>query len=77
MEMKVLGQRLVERPRADVDRDEDEEYQKQEEAGCRGGHSEELHLQRSLLQPGLRGILEALRCHGNAAAPQRNRAFIT
>ena len=73
LHLTVLGQRLVGRPRADVDRDEDEE----EEAGCRGGHSEELHWQRSLLQPRLRGSCEALRCHGNAAAPRRNRAFIT
>lgn len=67
----------MERPRADVDREEDEEYPEQEEAGCRGGHSEELHLQCSLQQPGLPGICEALRCHGNAAAPGRNLAFIT
>ncbi|XP_057160590.1 uncharacterized protein LOC130542147 [Ursus arctos] len=65
LQLTVLGQRLVERPRADVDRDEDEEDQEEEEAGCRRGHSEELHSQRSLPPPGLAGCLEAPRCHGN------------
>ena len=64
-QLTVLVQRLVERPRADVDRDEDEEDQAQEEAGPRGGPREELLTQRSLPQPGLAGCCEPLRCHGN------------
>nr|XP_044618287.1 uncharacterized protein LOC123282038 [Equus asinus] len=42
-QLTVRGQRSVGRPQADVDRDEDEEDREEEDAGCRGGHSKELH----------------------------------
>lgn len=75
LQLTVLGQRLVSRPGADVDGDEDEEDQEEEEAGGCGGRSEELHPRRSLSEPRLPGLRRAPRCRGNR--PQRNSAFMT
>lgn len=71
----VLGQRLADRPRANVDRGEDDEDQEQEKGGCCGDRGDELHLQRQLPQPTLAGPRRALRCHGNW--PPRNPARVT
>jgi hypothetical protein len=59
----------MERPRTNVDGDEDEENQEQEKAGCRGSHSEELHPQLSLAQPGPRGCWKRRVAMGIVAAP--------
>ncbi|XP_070357074.1 uncharacterized protein [Equus asinus] len=68
-QLTVRGQRSVGRPQADVDRDEDEEDREEEDAGCRGGHSKELH-PPTAAQPPAAGTLSL---PGGAALPWEPR----